>query len=254
MVVAQGTFLSDAFARYQEIERETVEGLGEKNAHVFLAIWNDYFEFENAIEQVYPQDKRTESLVAVRLWEFSRELHTLQVLFLCGNYALLRGRLRFIWEMIFRAFYADTYEKKCPSDPDVPGPSLDEKSLWLEKLEEKGRLRWNKVMEPILSRIIPLTQQAKNLDYCHKLWKNLNNYVHPTHSLVEEMIDHDALLIDRFNEEWAKATIAVATDVFDLIWLVVFERFPGCAKIVASQGLGVQYPATDGVLKKLLEA
>jgi hypothetical protein len=121
MTITHKTFLSQVFEQYQEIERETVETLGEENAHVFLSIWEDSLEFENAINQTYAQDQTVRSLLAVRLWEFSRELLNLQVLFLCGNYSLLRSRLRFIWEMIFRAFYADTYQQKSPNAPVAPG-------------------------------------------------------------------------------------------------------------------------------------
>jgi hypothetical protein len=63
------------------------------------------------------------------------------------------------------------------------------------------------------------------------------------------MIDRDSILIDRFDQEWAKETINVATDVFDLVWLAVIARFPGCLKMVATQGLIVVYPRTEEILK-----
>jgi hypothetical protein len=250
MVVAHQSFLSQVLERCREIERETVEVLGEEDVHVFVNIWNDSLEIENAIDQIYGEDERTQSLVAVRLWEFSRELLNLQVLFLCGNYSLLRARLRFIWEMIFRAFYADTYEKKSPNDPVKPGPSIDDKSVWLENLEENRGLSWRNIIKPTLYRIFPLAEEQGEVpDYYHKLWKDLNNYVHPTHFLVERMIDRDGILIDRFDQEWAKETIDVAMDVFDLVWLAVIARFPGCLKMVATQGLIVEYPRTEEILK-----
>jgi hypothetical protein len=252
MVVAHQSFLSQVFERCREIERQTVEVLGEEDADVFVNIWNDSLQFENAIDQIYGHDEWTQSLVAVRLWEFSRELVNLQTLFLCGNYSLLRSRLRFIWEMIFRGFYADTYEKKSPKDPDKPGPSIDDKSVWLENLEEDRGLGWGKLIKPTLCRVCPLAEkEAKVLDYYHKLWTDLNKYVHPTHFLVETMIDRDVILIDRFSEEWARETVTVATDVFDLIWLAVIARFPGCLEIVAKQDLIVQYPRTKEILKQV---
>ncbi len=254
MVVAHQSFLSQVLERCREIERETVEVLGEEDALVFVNIWNDSLEIENAIAQIYGHDERTQSLVAVRLWEFSRELVNLQTLFLCGNYSLVRARLRFIWEMMFRAFYADTYEKKSPNDPDKPGPSIDDKSVWLENLEENRGLGWGNTIKPTLCRIFPLAEkEGEVLDYYHKLWKDLNNYVHPTHFLVETMIDRDGLLVDRFSQEWAKETVRVATDIFDLIWALVISRFPGCLEMVAKQGLIVEYPMTKQILKEVAD-
>lgn len=249
MVLNQTTFLSQVFEQYREIERETVETLGEENAHVFRNIWSDSLEFENAINQTYGQDQRIQSLLGVRLWEFSRELINLHVLFLCANYSLLRSRLRFIWEMIFRAFYADTYQQKSQNDAVAPGPTLDDKSLWLEQLEEKCRLRWGNVFEPTLQAVLPAAnKQGKDLDYYHRLWKNLHKYVHPSHFLVETMIDRDGLVIDRFNKEWAKETMEVSTDIFDVIWLVVLTRFPNCVTALDPGRLTVRYPLTMQML------
>jgi hypothetical protein len=113
-------------------------------------------------------------------------------------------------------------------------------------------LSWGNVIEPTLRRVFRLAEkEGEVLDYYHKLWKDLNNYVHPTHFLVERMIDRDAILIDRFDQEWAKETIDVARDVFDLVLLAVIARFPGCLEMVARHGLIVEYPRTKEILKEV---
>jgi hypothetical protein len=165
MAVSQEAFLCRVFEGYREIERQTIEALGEEEAHVFVNLWNDSFEIQNAIDGAYPQEERIRSLVAVRLWEFSRELLNLQVLFLCGNYSLLRGRLRFILEMIFRAFHADKYERNLSHGPDGQGPSLDDKSAWLERLEENRGLSWGNLMEPTLRMVLPVQQIMEELKH-----------------------------------------------------------------------------------------
>ena len=110
-------------------------------------------------------------------------------------------------------------------------------------------MRWANVFEPTLRAVLRVPdKQGRDLDYYHRLWKNLHKYVHPSHFLVETMIDRDGLVIDRFNEEWAKETIEVCTDIFDLIWLVVITRFPGCVTDLDPKKLTVKYPLTTQVL------
>src|SRR5207245_3209867 len=59
------------------------------------------------------------------------------------------------------------------------------------------------------------------------LWDHLNGFVHPSKELRYRMVDESALLAtDSFDEKWATESIEVASEVFDLAWLVVLSRFP----------------------------
>ncbi len=184
---------------------------------------------------------------------FSAELYWLHFLFSAGNYSLLFPRLRFLWEMIYRAYLADTYQKQSTSDPDEPRPSLDEKCLWLERLEEERRIVGSVLINRVLFQVFPLAKAEKEVaDYYRGFWRHLNTYAHPSNPLLEKMIDREGMVLNRFNAEWAKETIDVTTTIFDLICLAVIGRFPECALGVAKSGLAVEYPVTQSILGKVL--
>jgi hypothetical protein len=43
------------------------------------------------------------------------------------------------------------------------------------------------------------------------------------------MIDEsNLLLVDNYDDAWAREAIQDGTEVFDLIWLAVLKRFPAC--------------------------
>jgi len=59
------------------------------------------------------------------------------------------------------------------------------------------------------------------------------------------------LVTDGFDETWAREALDVATEIFDLVWLAVINRFQSCAKHLAQKGLLVEYRVTQLVLKEL---
>ncbi len=170
-----------------------------------------------------------------------------QLHFLSGNYPLLGRGLRFAWELIYRAYYTDTYTGESP-----PGPSLNDKTTWLAQRENK--LRWDNCICPMLSKVLPVVEQEQEVqEYYHALWEKLTSkYVHPSVDLVSRMMGETALLItDSFDETWAKEIIQDGTEVFDLIWLAVISRFPRCAPLLAKQEYGLVCPLTQAVLEKI---
>jgi hypothetical protein len=170
-----------------------------------------------------------------------------QVHFLSGNYPLLGRSLRFVWEMIYRAYYTDTYTGESP-----PGPSLGDKIVWLGQRE--STLRWGNCIYPVLGKVLPIVEQEQEVrEHYRKLWQGLHKYVHPSVELVPRMMGESALLVtDSFDETWAMEIIQDATEVFDLIWLAVISRFPKCAPLLAQQEYGLVCPLTQAVLEKSL--
>jgi len=57
------------------------------------------------------------------------------------------------------------------------------------------------------------------------------------------------LMTDSFDKEWASETIETATKIFDLVWLAVISRFPGCAELIAQEGLLLEYPIVTAALE-----
>ncbi len=239
------SYLSDAYDRLKEIEQESILRLGREKAFHFVELANDWIDIQAAISRTYSYDELTQGLVYFYFFSLFKEVQWLQLHFLSGNYPLLGRSLRFVWEMIYRAYYTDIYTSE-PS-PDL---SLDDKISWLEQHE--SNLRWDNCISPMLGKVFPLVEQEQEVrEHYRQLWKSLNRYAHPSVGLISRMIEESALMVtDSFDEIWATEIIQDATEVFDLIWLAVISRFPKCAPLLAQQEYGLVCPLTQAALEK----
>jgi hypothetical protein len=237
------SYLSQAYDRLKEIEQENVLRFGRARAFHFVELANDWIDIQAAISRTYSYNDLAQGLVYFYFFSLFKEVQWFQLHFLSGNYPLLGRSLRFVWEMIYRAYYADTYTGESP-----PGPSLGDKILWLGQRE--STLRWDNCISPVLGKILPLVEQEQEgRERYHKLWKGLHKYVHPSVDLVSRMMGESALLVtDSFDETWATEIIQDATEVFDLIWLAVISRFPKCAPLLAQQEYGLVCLLTQSVV------
>ncbi len=236
-------YLSEVYDRLKEIEQESVLKLGREKAFHFVELANDWIDIQAAISRTYSYNELVQGLVYCYFFSLFKEVQWFQLHFLSGNYPLLGRGLRFVWEMTYRAYYTDTYAGESP-----PGPSLDDKILWLKQRE--STLRWGNCIHPVLGKVFPLVEQEVREHY-HNLWQSLNRYVHPSVDLVSRMMGESALLVtDSFDETWAMEIIQDATEIFDLIWLAVISRFPKCAPLLAQQEYGLVCPLTQAVLEK----
>lgn len=239
------SYLSEVYDRLKEIEQESVLKLGREKAFHFVELANDWIDIQAAISRTYSYNELVQGLVYFCFFSLFKEVQWFQLHFLSGNYPLLGRSLRFVWEMIYRAYYTDTYTGDSP-----PGPSLADKILWLEQRE--STLHWGNCICPMLAKVFPLTKQEQEVrEHYHNLWQSLNRYAHPSVDLVSRMMGESALLVtDSFDERWATEIIQDATEVFDLIWLAVISRFPKCAPLLAQQKYGLVCPLTQAVLEK----
>jgi len=244
------SLLGDQYEYLHKIAEETFGSLGKKQAGYFTSLANDWIDIVGAIFDTYSKDALTDSLMYIYFSGLFKEVYWLQLLFLAGNYPLLHRSLRFLWEMIFRAYYADTYVHKSPDNPEPPGPTVDDKVEWLAR-HEREIFQWRKFMKPILLRLLPQVRGTE-IEECYKsLWDNLNEYVHPSKALLDRMVVDvpGSLRTDSFDKEWALETIEAATMIFDLVWLAVISRFPRCAGLLAQKPLHVRYPIVTAALK-----
>jgi hypothetical protein len=222
-----------------EVAEKTVDCLGEERAWLFVDLANDWLDIHlHGILEAYMQEELLTSLVYHDFTGLFKELRWFQILFLAGNYPILYRNLRFVWELIFRAYHADSYAGAHPDNPDVPGILAGEKSDWLADREEKRRLNWNSVMSPGLLRLFPTMQHAEIEDVFHPIWAHLSGSVHPSSDLRIRKIDYSELkddmhLLDSFNEAWAIESLDLSSQVFDLIWLAVLSRFPNCLPLLS---------------------
>lgn len=236
----------------RKIAEETFYCLDKEQAGRFTRLANDWMDILNAILNTYSKDELTDSLVYLYFVGLFKEVYWFELLFLVGNYPLLHRSLRFVWEMIFRAYYVDTYVRESKSDPEPPGPTIDDKVEWLARHERK-MYRWEGFIKPMLCRLLPQAKATEIEEYYKTLWERLNEYVHPSKALLERMtIRASSLLVtDSFDKEWALETIKTATMIFDLIWLAVISRFPKCAYLIAQKKLHLKYPIVTTALKNL---
>ena len=219
--------LTQLFGQWRQVADETILRLGEQRAGHFVELYNDAIDIQAAVLDVYPREELLGSLVFADFIALFKELHWLQALFLCGNYPLAHRNLRFVWELLCRAYHADTYAADHPSEQDVPGPTVDEKVRWLA--EPKRQLNWNTVIRPVLEKVLPAADYGQIHSRYRPLWGSLNQCVHPSSELRERLIEESALLVrDGFDEQWANKTLDGGAAVFDLLWIVLLTRFPLC--------------------------
>lgn len=225
---ARNELLDTLFDHWRENAREAEKVLGAEKAHFFVDVYNDALNIGIALSDCYPDKQELlTSMVYADFMGLCKEIHWLELMFLAGNYPLLLSRLRYDWEMIFRALYADTYEKEKDTDPEPPGPTLDEKHEWLGKLEEQNRLNANTIIYPLLRQLLRANDPDEIEAYFRPLWKGLNAFVHPSATVRDRLVRESALLVrDGFDEELAKEALYYATEVFELIWLAVTALFP----------------------------
>lgn len=233
------------WAGLSDVSKETSAHLGER-AFCFVHLYNDWLDICGTFAIAYSQDLPQTSLVAADFFSLGKELHWLHRLLHWGNYPLISRTLRYNWELMFRAYYADVYQPSVPGDADLPGSSVDEKVEWLES--RGPGLHFHSLIVPILNVLVP--------DREHKLykgyWRELNQHVHPTKDLRYRMVEESALAVrDGFDQQWAESTINLACEVYDLIWLMTLHRFPKCVSLLTGPKMFMMSPKTTRILREL---
>lgn len=243
------SLLGEQYEHLRKIAEETFRSLGKERAVYFTSLANDWIDILSAILNTYSKDELSDSLMYIYFSGLFKEVYWFQLLFLAGNYPLLHRSLRFVWEMIFRAYHVDTYVRESPDNPEPPGPTVDDKAEWLGKYERKLKMyKWSFVRK-VLRRLLPQAQGTEIEEYYKSLRDKLNEYVHPSKALLDRMVaDHNLLVKDSFDKAWALETIEIATMIFDLVWLAVISRFPGCAEPLVQKGLHLEYPIVTTAL------
>lgn len=230
---------------WREIARETTTRLEPDRAGCFVNLGNDWIDIMGALMDNYQHDELAQKITFLHFQGVFKEIFWLQLLFLGSNYPVAQSRLRFIWELIFHAYLADTSHRS--SDADGPEPDLATKIEWMT--HERRHWGW-KGIRTALERLLPQQALPRIDDRYRILWRRLNRYVHPTPALIDRMIDPSALLIrDAFDKRWAIETADAATKVIDLVWLAIVRVFPKSARQILHAKLLVTYPMTDRVLK-----
>jgi hypothetical protein len=229
------------------IEQKTVEKLGEETAAIFVCAANDCITVSAAVMDANAGEQSC-NLVLLTLWGLFKEATWFHSFFVAGNYPVLLARLRFVWESMFRAYFAEHYPMGPCTTWDVPGPSGDDKLAWLDA--HGHQLKWDTCIEPVLRAVFPLADREEEVrEYYRDLFKYLHRYAHPSAYLLDRMMDDSALHIkDGFDEDWARQAAGIGAKVFDLVWMVVFKHHPDAFERV--EPLSGKYPVVSGVFEK----
>jgi hypothetical protein len=213
-----------------EVAEQTKEQLAPDQSACFVNLYNDWLDIRGSILDAYPHTDLLNSLVVADLLSLGKELHWMHRLFHWGNYPLIYRNVRYAWELMALAYFADVDEIKAPDTiTDRPGNSLDDKAAWLERHGMK--INWRTVISRIRDKVIDRAE----LEHFGKIWGDLNRCVHASRSLRDRMLNESALLVkDAFDQNWGVDTCRAASDVFDLIWLIVLRRFPNCIPVLAT--------------------
>jgi len=235
-------FLEGVFNSVEEIARQTVERLGEERASQFTLMSADGLVIAFELLGHYKQGQLM-NLVNAQLWGLQKEFKWLQVLFLAGNYPLVKSRLRYLWEAVYRAYFVETHE-----DDAVRLLGPDEKLKWIED----HKLDWRTCVQPTLFKVFPLAESEPEVQrHYHELWGELNQYVHPSQHVQSRLVDDSSLLVmDNFDQAWAEDTLRAGLEVADLIWLAILTCHEKAINSVAQVRLDLAYPLTGMLLKR----
>ena len=99
-------FIQNISAEVLEIAQQTVDHFGAEKADHFMRIAGDGLKIKLEIMSGYTQQEQT-NLINHQAWGLVKELKWLEFLFLAGNYPLVKNRLRYIWEAVFRAYFVE---------------------------------------------------------------------------------------------------------------------------------------------------
>jgi hypothetical protein len=213
---------NSAIALLRATAEETARRIPPEESALFVGLSNDAIDILGAVQNAYPLADLQNSLVVFDSVAIHQQLFGMGLDFLCGRYAEVGRGLRFAWESIFRAFYADQYLILKPGASNPPPPKLDDKTAWLET----QNLNWNTILS-VLRRLFPPASDGELLDQFRPIWKRLNAVAHPSvewrESGVGESVRHTWF---HFDESLARQLLADAREVFTLIWLALLRCFP----------------------------
>lgn len=138
-----------------------------------------------------------------------------------------------------QGYLADTV----PAAQSNSGAVVAKKLRWLSRSEKGMGLR---AIKAVLEEVAPPNNWRK----LQALWQKLNRHVHPGVALVDRLLDPSALLVrDAFDKGWAMEAVKTATDVFDVVWLIVLQLFPHSIVKLAQEQHCIKYGLTGKMLK-----
>ncbi len=208
--------LDNLYESWREIRKETIEGLGEREAAKIIDFhaqnWIDVTEW---ISSTYGRQGQM-NIVYFQFFRLFKEIYWLQFLFHTGNYPTVYRNLRYILEMICQAYYIDTKH---------PNLTLDEQIEKMTEIEERI-YGWN-IVSNALCKVFDKTEQEIRARF-KPLWDDLNKYAHPSARQMDLVAEKDfaSLVTDSFNQSLARKLLEETDQVVDIVYAIILTKFP----------------------------
>lgn len=207
-------YLDTLYEGWKPVRRETITYFGKDAFHIIDFQGNNWIDIISWIISKYSREEQM-NISFIQFVRLFKEIYWLQFLFHTANYPLICRNLRYILEMISQAYYIER---------EYPGLTLDEQIEKMMEMEEKI-YGWG-IIKTILPSILNSNEEGFK-DKFKPTWNYLNKHVHSSAKQMNVVIEEDfsSFVTDSFNENLAKDTLKLVDEIFDLIYVMVFEKF-----------------------------
>lgn len=208
--------LDGLYETWNVVRKETMANLGEQTAlHIIDFHGNNWIDITGWVSSKYSRAEQM-NMVIFQFNRLFKEIHWLQFLFHNANYPMIYRNLRYILEMMAQAYYVDW---------KYPGLNLDEQMEKVREIEE-SIYGWP-LIKNVLCKVLNFDEQDIEGKF-KPLWTYLNKHAHPSAMQMDIVATQDfrSLVTDSFNDTLAKETLDAADQIFDFIYLLIFQKFP----------------------------
>jgi PAS domain-containing protein len=208
--------LDRLYETWASVREETMQRLGDETAlHLIDFHGNNWIDITSWITTKYSREKQ----LTITFFQFVRlfkELHWLQFLLNHANYPVIYRNLRYVLEMMSQAWYVES---------KYPNLHLNGQIEQIVEIEEKI-FGW-KLVRTVFSQVLGIDDKDAE-GRLKPTWTLLNKHVHSSAKQMNIVAEEDfsSLVTDSFNDNLARATLTVADEVFDLVYALIFRRFP----------------------------
>ncbi|MCH7555895.1 MAG: hypothetical protein IIB56_00390 [Planctomycetes bacterium] len=210
------------YETWKLVRSETIARLGKEDAvHIINFHGNNWIDITNWILSKYNREEQM-NIVFIQFIRLFKEIYWLQFIFHNANYPMVYRNLRYVLEMIAQAYYVDC---------KYPILSLDEQIGKIMGMEK--RIYGRKLVKAVLCPILNLDEKGFKEKF-QPIWDYLNKHVHPSAKQMDIVVEEDfsSLVTDSFNENLARETLEVVDEIFDLIYVMVLEKFSRVKELV----------------------
>jgi hypothetical protein len=208
--------LDKLYERLKLVREEIITHLGDEDLlHIIDFHANNWIDIVKWISSKYSKEEQM-NIVIFQFHRLFKEIYWLQLLFHYGNYPLIYRNLRYILELICQAYYIDSKYHSL---------SLDEQIKKTIEMEETV-YGWA-LVKTVLCDIFNSDQQYIRSNF-KPLWDYLNIHVHPSGKQMDIVATEDfsSLVTDSFNENLARDALRATDEIFDVINMMLFKKFP----------------------------